>query len=76
MRSGTAKSLDVWHLADKYSQLPTLSDTWIQEDKTNVDRCLAVTSKVSNQLFGDFYVRNICTRPMPLFSIPGLIDHH
>lgn len=76
MRSGTAKSLDVWHLADKYAQLPTLSDTWIQEDKTNVDRCLAVTSKVSNQLFGDFYVRNICTRPMPLFSIPGLIDHH
>ena len=76
MRSGTAKSLDVWHLADKYSQLPTLSDTWIQEDKTNVDRCLAVTSNVSNQLFGDFYVHNICTRPMPLFSIPGLIDHH
>ena len=76
MRSGIDKSLDVWHLADKYSQLPTLSDTWIQEDKTNVDRCLAVTSAVSNQLFGDFYVRNICTRPMPLFSIPGLIDHH
>lgn len=76
MRSGTAKSLDVWHLADKYAQLPTLSDTWIQEDKTNVDRCLAVTSQVSNQLFGDFYVHNICTRPMPLFSIPGLIDHH
>nr|WNN13278.1 MAG: major capsid protein [Microvirus sp.] len=76
MRSGIDKSLDVWHLADKYSQLPTLSDTWIQEDKTNVDRCLAVTSNVSNQLFGDFYVHNICTRPMPLFSIPGLIDHH
>lgn len=76
MRSGSNKSLDVWHLADKYVALPTLSDTWIQEDKTNVDRCLAVTSKVSNQLFGDFYVHNICTRPMPLFSIPGLIDHH
>ena len=76
MRSGTAKSLDVWHLADKYAQLPTLSDAWIQEDKTNVDRCLAVTSNVSNQLFGDFYVHNVCTRPMPLFSIPGLIDHH
>lgn len=76
MRSGIDKSLDVWHLADNYSQLPTLSDTWIQEDKTNVDRCLAVTSQVSNQLFGDFYVHSICTRPMPLFSIPGLIDHH
>lgn len=76
MRSGTAKSLDVWHLADNYLVLPSLSDTWIEEDKSNVDRCLAVTSKVANQLFGDFYVHNICTRPMPLFSIPGLIDHH
>ena len=76
MRSRVTNTLDVWHLADKYAQLPTLSDTWIEEDRTNVDRCLAVTSQVSNQLFGDFYVHNICTRPMPLFSIPGLIDHH
>lgn len=76
MRSQYSKSLDVWHVADEYSQLPKLSPTWIQEDKSNVDRVLAVQSSVSNQIFGDFYVRCKATRPMPVFSIPGLIDHH
>jgi hypothetical protein len=76
MRSNYATSLDVWHLADDYSQLPALSQAWLEEDKTNVDRVLAVTSAVSNQLFGDIYVKATATRPMPLYSIPGLIDHH
>ena len=76
MRSAYTQSLDVWHLADDYSTLPTLSDSWIREDKSTVDRVLAVTSSVSNQLFADIYVKNLCTRPMPMYSIPGLIDHH
>lgn len=76
MRSQYAQSLDVWHLADDYSALPMLSDSWIREDKTNVDRVLAVTSAVSNQLFADIYIKNRTTRPMPMYSIPGLIDHH
>ncbi len=76
MRSAYAQSLDVWHLADDYSSLPALSDSWIREDKANVDRVLAVQSSVSNQLFADIYVENRCTRPMPMYSIPGLIDHH
>ena len=76
MRSQYAQSLDVWHLADDYSALPALSDSWIREDKTNVDRVLAVTSSVSNQLFADIYIKNRTTRPMPMYSIPGLIDHH
>ena len=76
MRSNATKSLDVWHLADSYSQLPVLQSAWIQEDKSNLDRALQVTSDVSNQFFADFYIRCECTRPMPLYSIPGLIDHH
>lgn len=76
MRSSAAQSLDAWHLADDYESLPYLSDSWIREDKTNVDRCLAVSSSVSNQIFADLYVQNTTTRPMPLYSIPGLIDHH
>lgn len=76
MRSQYPQSLDVWHLADDYSALPMLSDSWIREDKTNVDRVLAVTSAVSNQLFADIYIKNRTTRPMPMYSIPGLIDHH
>lgn len=76
MRSKAPASLDVWHLADEYTQLPKLSDAWIREDKTNVDRVLAVTSSVSNQMFADLYIQCKATRPMPVYSIPGLIDHH
>lgn len=76
MRSAAPQSLDVWHLADDYSTLPSLSDSWIREDPTNVDRVIAVTSRVSNQLFADFYIQCRSTRPMPMYSIPGLIDHH
>lgn len=75
MRSNSSKSLDAWHLADEYASTPSLSDSWLREDSTNVDRVLAVTSSVSNQLFGDIYLDITATRPMPLFSIPGLIDH-
>lgn len=76
MRSAYTQSLDVWHLADDYDKLPALSDSWIREDKSTVDRVLAVKSTVSNQLFADVYVKNRATRPMPMYSIPGLIDHH
>nr|WGN98178.1 MAG: major capsid protein [Microviridae sp.] len=76
MRSAYAQSLDVWHLADDYSTRPSLSDSWIREDKANIDRVLAVQSSVSNQFFADIYVQNRATRPMPVYSIPGLIDHH
>lgn len=76
MRSNAKTSLDSWHLADDYSSLPTLSDSWIREEPNNVNRVLAVTSEVSNQLFCDLYVQNRTTRPMPVYSIPGLIDHH
>lgn len=76
MRSSYPTSLDVWHLGDDYSSLPSLSSDWIFEDKSNVDRVLAVQSSVSNQLFADIFIRNKTSRPMPLYSIPGLIDHH
>lgn len=76
MRSAAPQSLDVWHLGDDYESLPSLSDSWIREDSKTVNRVLAVSDNVSAQLFCDIYVRNLCTRPMPLYSIPGLIDHH
>lgn len=72
MRSGITNSLQSWHFADYYQNKPTLSSGWIQEDLSNVDRTLAVTSKLANQIFGDFYVKNLTTRVMPVHSIPGL----
>lgn len=76
MRSAYKQSLDVWHLADDYASRPSLSDSWIREDKSNIDRVLAVQSSVSNQFFADIFVQNRATRAMPIYSVPGLIDHH
>lgn len=76
MRSSAPQSLDVWHLGDDYEKLPSLSAEWIQEDASTINRVLAVSSDLANQFFADIYVKNYCTRPMPMYSIPGLIDHH
>ena len=76
MRSNYAQSLDSWHLADDYDTLPRLSDEWIREDQNVIDRVIAVSSRVSDQFIADIFVRNISVRPMPVYSVPGLIDHH
>ena len=73
MRSNIPNSLDFWHLADNYDSRPYLSNKWIREDKSNVDRVLTVSSKVSNQLLADFYIDNISTRPIPMYSIPATL---
>lgn len=75
MRSEAPQSLDSWHLADDYSELPVLSPEWLVEDGSTVDRVLAVSSEVANQFFADLYIQNWSTRPMPVYSVPGLIDH-
>ena len=76
MRSQAPQSLDVWHLGDDYSKLPSLSDSWVQEDSAVVNRVIAVSEENSNQLWADIFIKNKCTRAMPMYSIPGLIDHH
>ena len=75
MRSNATGSLDVWHFADDYSQLPKLGSTWIEEPYANVDRTIAVTSQLTHQFIADFYFKCSYTLPMPIYSVPGLIDH-
>lgn len=75
MRSDTPFSLDVWHLADDYNSLPALSREWLKEDKSILDRCLAVTSEVANQFFADFFIDNKTTAPIPMYSIPAQLGH-
>lgn len=75
MRSNATGSLDVWHFADDYKELPKLGTTWINEPYENVDRTIAVTSQLTHQFIGDFFFKTYYTRPMPVYSIPGLIDH-
>lgn len=77
-RSNTATSggLDIWHYADDYSALPTLSNDWIEETEKNIDRTLAVQSSTADQFIADFGFDNDEVLPMPIHSIPGFIDHH
>lgn len=75
-RSTYTKSLDVWHYGDDYAELPTLSSDWMKEPPENVDRTLAVQSSTEDQMIFDFAIKLRCARPMPIYSIPGLIDHN
>lgn len=76
MRSNIDNSLDIYHYADDYTEAPTLSASWIQEDESLIDRTLAVSSDVSNQFRADIFVDLKMIRPMPPYSVPGtLLDH-
>lgn len=72
MRSTYAQTLDAWHYADKYDALPTLSSSWIKEGTENIDRTLAVQSSNSHQFICNFYYEQAWTRPMPIYSMPGI----
>lgn len=72
----TRTSLSQWHYGDFYTELPTLSDGWVQETTENIARTLAVQdTDLSDQFFGQFFFRARWARPMPMYSIPGLVDH-
>lgn len=72
LRSTYSQSLDVWHLSQKFDSLPVLNAEFIT-DNPPVDRVVAVPSEP--QFIFDSYFRLRCVRPMPLYSIPGLVDH-
>ena len=72
MRSKAAAPLDTWHLAQDFASLPVLNDEFIQENPP-VERIIAVPSEP--HLLLDCFFDLQCARPMPTYSVPGLIDH-
>jgi hypothetical protein len=72
MRSNATGSLDVWHLAQDFTALPSLNASFIEENPP-VDRVIAVTTEP--EFLWDWYFDLKTTRPMPVYSVPGLIDH-
>lgn len=70
MRSNATGTLDFWHYADNYKTVPTLSQEWMTEGKTEIARTLIVQNEP--QFFGAIRVANKTTRRMPLYSVPGL----
>lgn len=71
-RSTYAQSLDSWHLAQKFENLPKLNPEFIV-DNPPVDRVIAVPSEP--QFLLDAWFNLNCVRPMPVYGVPGLMDH-
>ncbi|WNK13398.1 MAG: major capsid protein [Microvirus sp.] len=74
-RSTSAGTIDAWHLAQKFTALPVLDDVFIQ-DTPPLERIIAVGASANGQqfIFDSFFdIRTV--RAMPMFSVPGLIDH-
>lgn len=74
MRSNCTTPLDSWHLVQEFGELPTLNEDFMIE-LPPVDRILAVSPSLEPALLVDFAFQFRCARPMPTFSVPGLIDH-
>jgi hypothetical protein len=70
MRSNAEGTLDFWHYADNYSEVPTLSQGWLAESKKEIARTIIVQNEP--QFYGAIRVANKTTRRMPLYSVPGL----
>lgn len=74
-RSTAASTIDTWHLAQKFTSLPSLNSTFIQ-DTPPVSRVVAAGSSANGQQFlFDSVFTNRCVRPLPMYSVPGLLDH-
>ena len=71
-RSAATGSLDPWHLSGNFGARPTLSDQFIQ-DNPPIARVLAVQNEPQFLFDAHFSLR--CARPMPLYGVPGMIDH-
>lgn len=72
LRSTDAQTLDVWHLAQKFETLPKLNQDFIEENPP-INRVIAVQNEP--QFFADFWFDLKTSRPMPVYSVPGLVDH-
>ena len=73
-RPDNATNIDEWHLSEDFASLPTLGDTFIQSNTgTPLDRCIAVPSEP--HIIADFYFQMTCARPMPVYGVPGNLDH-
>ena len=75
MRSTYAQTLDAWHFAQKFDNLPALNAAFIQDTASYqaINRSLAVQDEP--QFLLDAYIQLRCARPMPLYGVPGLVDH-
>ena len=75
LRSNFSASLDVWHLAEDFGSLPTLSSTFIEDPTRDTFERVSATENNNDQFVMDVYFDYVQARPLPVYSIPGYIDH-
>jgi len=74
-RSTASGTLDGWHYSQRFTNLPALVPIFIEENPP-IERTLAVGSAANGQQFiVDTFFDSIAARPLPMYSVPGLIDH-
>ncbi|WNK13386.1 MAG: major capsid protein [Microvirus sp.] len=73
-RSTSAGTLDGWHLSQKFTGVPTLNDTFIK-DTPPISRVLAVGASTGKEFLCDVFMSIRAARPLPMYLVPGLIDH-
>jgi hypothetical protein len=76
-RSTATAPLDAWHTAVKFNTLPALNSSFIGDPTyTTLQRNLAGGASVADEEFlCDFFFDIKCARPMPMYSVPGMLDH-
>lgn len=72
LRSTYPQSLDAWHLSQEFATAPVLDATFIEENPP-IDRVVAVPSEP--HFIIDAFFKFKAARPMPVYGVPGLIDH-
>ena len=75
LNPANSNSLAFWTLANRFGSAPTLSKSFIEQDRTALQDAL-VSGSAGPDFIADFYFDATYVRPMPMYSIPGLIDHH
>ena len=74
MRPAATGSIDAWHLSEEFTSLPTLGDTFIQSNSgTPLDRAIAINTEP--HFIADLWFNIKAARPLPLYGVPGKLDH-
>lgn len=75
LRKNVTGNIGFWTLSNNFGSIPTLGQTFIEQDRGAIKDSL-LTGNGGPDFIADFYFQDIAVRPMPMYSIPGLIDHH
>ncbi|QXN75055.1 major capsid protein [Microvirus mar17] len=75
MNPNATNGLGAWSYVNKFASLPVLNDAFLRQSPTNVNQTISLSSDLAHQFICDMYIENESVRVMPMYSVPGLIDH-